>query len=212
MTGSSTRADAEVAVITSVASEKALSKLSYDAQGDPDLNLRHNLRLREANRDNPGVLAALQAFWDSAMLDVHPELAHKPAADGSGGYDESYDAYYENSSASAVLTRTEYLHIFVQIAKTLDAQSRPKGKGKASGPSDAELLQLAEAAWSQDTDGETLTFDRGQWYESLFELADIYTTSVNAVCCARALIETPALHSEPLHVPLLFAVLLQRQP
>ena len=57
-------------VVTSVASDKALRNVPIEAQGDPEMGLPHMLRAREANRDDPSVLSALQAFWDSCMLDA----------------------------------------------------------------------------------------------------------------------------------------------
>ena len=95
---------------------------------------------------------------------------------------------------SAILSRDAYLRIYAKIASALQAMTgnvsnRPKGKkGKkgsnvttSNGATEAEnaFMREAEEAWLQDTTGELLTFERSQWFDSIFELADIWSRGVS---------------------------------
>ena len=91
-------------ITTQAANEKALKKLDYTSQGDPDLLTNRMMRKREANRDDKQVLASLQAFWDSVMHDARP----------------SEGVHTEETTASAILTHDEYLSMFTRVAKTLE--------------------------------------------------------------------------------------------
>lgn len=111
---------------------------------------------RRNNRNAGPVLAALQAFWDSVLFDpLHPEAA-------TGGYDSESD-----SEETIVITRQRYIDIFARISRILDSAVNVDG-----------AVEEAVDAWAQDTDGQELTFRRSLWFDSIFELADVWTRGV----------------------------------
>ena len=147
-------------VVTTVASTAELSKVPYVNQANLDVYSPHNLVARAANRTDPLVVAALEAFWDctvASSLNLDPE-------------DDDEEAW-----ASAVLTRQHYLDIYSRISVYL----LPKHV-KATQAGEEEASATAELAWEQDTVGESLIFQRWQWLESLYELADTWTVGIGA--------------------------------
>ena len=124
-------------VVTFVGSMSELKKLPYWQQGDEEMYTRFHLDARRSNRNKPTVLAALQAFWSSVIYD--PAQPHAELHE----LDQDYDGY------QVTITRQKYFDIFARISRVLM-------KGSA-----AQAIEEAEAAWEQDTSGDTLIFTRG---------------------------------------------------
>ena len=169
--------------ITYVKNAKELKELPYDLQGDEDMLLPHNIRAREANRDNTTVIASLQAFWDAVvhdrngdgMIDAADFEAAKAGRlpDVPGAEDESDEE--ELDTSTFVMTREHYIEVYSRISAGL---LPPPKKGQKV--DDAEARRQAEEAWEQDTSGDVLEFERGQFFDSLFELCDLWARGVKA--------------------------------
>ena len=158
------------AITTTVNSAKELAKVSYVDQGNEDLYTPNALRAREENREDPMVLAALQSFWDALVhirnngdgkFDV-PNLDCGSDRDDDEGMDTS----------SFIMTRDYYIEVYSRISAGLVE------KGVKANADEARLQ--AEQAWNQDTGGEVLEFDRADFFDSLFELADHWCRGVEA--------------------------------
>ena len=138
-------------VVTTVASEVELRKIPFWKQGDEYMYTPSQLAARRRTRSDSAVLAALQAFWESVTYDpAHPPDVGRPL-DGS-------------ENAFSVITKARYTEVFTRISQVLDPSVTADGAA-------AEAV----AAWMQDTSGDVLTFFHAQWFDSIWELADICT-------------------------------------
>lgn len=138
-------------VVTTVASEAELRKIPFWKQGDEYMYMPSQLAARRRTRSDSAVLAALQAFWESVTYDpAHPPDIGRPL-DGS-------------ENAFSVITKARYTEVFSRISQVLDPSVTADGAA-------AEAV----AAWMQDTSGDVLTFFHAQWFDSIWELADICT-------------------------------------
>ena len=75
-------------VVTEVPSAKELKKLKWSEQGDLELYSERVLQLRAENRDEDGVLAVLDAFWEAALIedgDLDPLLQSDDAEQQAQG-------------------------------------------------------------------------------------------------------------------------------
>ena len=149
-------------VVFEVPNAKALSKVPYEQQADPSMELPKAKYLRRLNREDTRVLAMLQSFWESAIADRE----HR-----------DFDEVLSDTS-SAVLTRGEYLGLYGRIARGLAEEYGGKKKGKKKKKLSKEELakieeeanEQAESAWTQDTKGDVLEFERGALFDSIFEV------------------------------------------
>ena len=136
-----------------------VSSAPYSQQGDDEFEDPHMRVQRKRNQSHPSVVAALANFWECVVFDRDREL---PAWDMSV---QELSVQAVAHLESIVITREYYLDIYSRIATVL-----LQTDGSRETNSDVKMMQqMAEEAWSQDTGGNTLTFSREQWFQSLFE-------------------------------------------
>lgn len=155
----------EVKAVEFVASAKALKNVPYEEQGDPYVNTPQALATRANNRYESTVIAVLQAFWDSVVTERRGQVADMDVDDDV-----------------AVLTRDDYCGVYEKIARGLaETTSSAGGKKKKKVSTaeqqalDEEARQQAELAWTQDTSGDVLSFARGDLFDSIFQLVDVWS-------------------------------------
>ena len=87
---------------------------------------------------------------------------------------------YESTHAD-LITRDEYIDIFSKIGLAL------LEKGETPNPSAAR--EAAEAAWGVDSEAEGVSSEglgKELWFDTLFELADLWTATLEPRECTRA--------------------------
>ena len=125
---------------------------------------------RHANRRVPIVQRELNVWWDAALNGslkacLHDELgAGEPLAVGGG--------------KKPVLDRSRYIEIFTKLGLALLEEDERGERDEAANV--AEAYQQAAEAWTEDSRGRS-TLSRSRWQDSLFELADTWTHSIDAV-------------------------------
>ena len=170
-------------VITEVSSEKELKKVPWKQQGNLELYARRVMAQRAENRDEDGVLAVLDAFWEAALIEDN-DVDPLEQSDDVG----SKRAEVLGDDEQQMLSRETYHKLYQRISTAL------REKGEAASAEAAR--QEAELAWQQDLEPQPAAWRsvidwgelgasaqhalvRDAWEDSLFELADIMTAGIS---------------------------------
>ena len=140
-------------VVTHVQSAEELEALSFSQQGDEEMYTAANLKRRQANRNHPAVLAELEIWWD-ATVDV--------LTDGKGCSSVAEERKLR-------VTSEVYVEVFTKVGLALleaDEGREPEA-----------VRAVVEEDWEDDCRGQPDLSQR-QWLDSLFELCDVWTLSV----------------------------------
>ena len=135
--------------ITSISEDNG-DDVPYWLQADPSLHSPVMMRRRLALRNDSSVVAALDAWWDTAMQSLTDEDAPIIGAFGERGLSRSgYDKIY--------------LKIFRCMLRELD---------------EAEAMKTLDEDWKDDSGGSAV-LTREQLLDALFQLVDVWTEGVS---------------------------------
>ena len=158
------------APVTEVTNAEDVANLRWYEQGDMQLQTPEMLEKRAALRQDKVVLRELNVWWDAAL-----KGSFAAAAAGRRQMSRELDFDLEEvdgGEQSPAINKSRYVAIMTKMALALLEDDEPKDI--------QEARKQARESWSEDA-GERATLSRKRWLDSIFELADTWTESVDNV-------------------------------
>ena len=158
------------APVTEVTNAEEVANLRWYEQGDMQLQTPEMLEKRAALRQDKVVLRELNVWWDAAL-----KGSFAAAAAGRRQMSRELDFDLEEvdgGEQSPAINKSRYVAIMTKMALALLEDDEPKDI--------QEARKQARESWSEDA-GERATLSRKRWLDSIFELADTWTESVDNV-------------------------------
>ena len=164
------------APVTEVEDLAAAANLRLWEQGDESMYELEAVEKRAANRHHPDVTRVLTNYWWQTAAGHNadgPNTGGVRAGDASGaGASDAETTDYQGSIVRGVLSKGAHREMYLRICRALLEEDEVW--------SEAEAERLAELAWEEDAKG--LGFlTRTAFYNSLFELADMWTPGPHTV-------------------------------
>ena len=153
--------------VTQVHDAAEIAKLRWHEQGDDEMQTEQMLSVRASLRRDKLVLAELNVWWEAALTGSFA-AAKRAALDCS--YEDQLDE--RGSTPTTAISKRRYVAIMTKISLALLEDDEPRDLEDAR--------QQACEAWDEDSRGHH-TLSRMRWLDSIFELADTWTKTVENV-------------------------------
>ena len=153
--------------VTQVHDAAEIAKLRWHEQGDDEMQTEQMLSVRASLRRDKLVLAELNVWWEAALTGSFA-AAKLAALDSS--YEDQLDE--RGSTPTTAISKRRYVAIMTKISLALLEDDEPRDLEDAR--------QQACEAWDEDSRGHH-TLSRMRWLDSIFELADTWTKTVENV-------------------------------
>jgi hypothetical protein len=138
-------------IVLEAETQEQLQSLHKWEQGDKALYSSASIEARYKNRTNKEVYHWLDVWWDSAF-------------ERSGSHSGS------RSERPTVMSKQVYVNIYVRVSQAIF-------EFESEDWEEAELVRLVEEAWDEESGGQG-HLTRSQFNDSLFELVDMWTDTV----------------------------------
>ena len=157
------------APVTEVTNAEDVANLRWYEQGDMQLQTPEMLEKRAALRQDKVVLRELNVWWDAALKG---SFAAAAAGRRQMSRELDFDLEEADGGEQTAINKSRYVAIMTKMALALLEDDEPKDI--------QEARKQARESWSEDA-GERATLSRKRWLDSIFELADTWTESVDNV-------------------------------
>lgn len=145
-------------------------------QGDESMYEANRLQERFANRTHENVKLELGRWWTAAQSSAPDRATGKSSAWRL--VEAQMDSITGDHGEKGTLGRAEYGHMMNRIHSVLEEDEGGENEDEGGhGLDQAEMDALIEEAWQADTNGRGDHLTRGEFNDSLFELADLWTDS-----------------------------------